>query len=147
VAAAVVGLTSGCTVEARGVMGIGVGADGDPVAFLQVCSDHIDGATAYVTDSDHRGSWTADPAATGFATWSLLDGGDGWSVAEPFVAPEPGQVYSLYGWTRDNSSSATSVSFTAADLAGMKPGQVRYNDVTVVTTVEEFRQHACDPYR
>jgi hypothetical protein len=157
VAVATALVTTGCTVEARAVAGVGVGMDGEPVGFLQVCSEHIDGATVYQTDQDHLGTWTVKPAAKGFATWSFAVGGDGWTVTEPFATLKPGQTYHLYGWTKDNSSSADSVVFSPTDLAAMKPGQVRYwsgrsdasgnNDLEVVTSVAQFQQHACDRYR
>ena len=147
-------VTTGCTVEARAVAGVGVGPDGGPVGFLQVCSEHIDGATVYQTDTDHLGTWAPTPAATGFATWSLAGGGNGWTVTEPFASLKAGQTYHLYGWTTDNTSSAVAVDFTVADLTAMKPGQVRYlsghadssgnNDLEVVTSVAQFQQHACD---
>ena len=147
-------VTTGCTVEARAVAGVGVGAEGGPVGFLQVCSEHIDGATVYQTDNHHLGTMAATPAATGFATWSLASGGSGWTVTEPFASLQAGQTYHLYGWTRDNTSSAVAVDFTVSDLTAMKPGQVRYqsrraessgnNDLEVVTSVAQFQQHACD---
>lgn len=147
-------VTTGCTVEARAIAGVGVGADGGPVGFLQVCSDHIDAATVYQTDKDHLGTWTVTPAATGFATWPLASGGNGWAVTEPFANLKAGQTYHLYGWTKDNTSSAVAVDFTVADLAAMKPGQVRYpagradssgtHSFEVVTSVARFQQHACD---
>ena len=148
---------AGCTVESRAVAGVGVGADGNPIGFLQVCSEHIDGATVYQTDADHLGMWTIKPAANGFTTWSFANGGNGWKVSNPFVRLASGQSYTLYGWTEDSTSSADSVDFTLAELTKMKPGQVRYwsghsdasgiNDLEVTTTVADFKQHACDRYR
>jgi hypothetical protein len=149
--------TAGCTVESRAVAGVGVGADGSPIGYLKVCSEHIDGATVYQTDDDHLGKWTVKPSATGFATWSFAYGGNGWTVSDAFVRLPPEQTYSLYGWTDDNTSSADAVDFTLAGLASMKPGQVRYwfrgadpdgkQDGYVVTSVEQFRAHACDGLR
>ena len=46
--------TGGCTVPAVGAVGIGVDANGDPVGFVQVCRDHIDGATIYLSTDDAR---------------------------------------------------------------------------------------------
>ena len=113
-----------------GRSGVGVGTDGRPVGFLRVCS---------------------------YATWSVDSGGNGWAVTKPFATLKPGQAYHLYGWTNDNTSPADPVDFTAADLAAMKPGQVRYRsgranatgdkDLEVVTTAVQFQQHACDRYR
>ena len=148
---------AGCTVPINAVAGVGVGDDGQPLGMIEVCSEHIDGSSVYQTQDDHLGSWEAKPAATGFTSWSLADGGNGWRVTEAFAPLKPGQNYTLYGWTNDNSSSAADVDFTTADLANMKPGQVRYwsgklNDAGTkgiydVTTVEQFRAHACDRYR
>lgn len=156
-AAAVALVTTGCTVESRAIAGVGVGTDGAPVGFLQVCSEHIDGASIYQTDKDHLGTWTVKPAATGFATWSLASGGNGWTVTEPFASLKSGQTYTMFGWTNDNTSAADGVEFTTANLATMKPGQVRYwfrgadpegkQDGYVVTSVEQFQRNACDGLR
>jgi hypothetical protein len=75
VAGAVVLLTAGCTVPGVAVSGIGVDTQGNPVGYLQVCQDHIDGATVYIDDTHKFGNWESVPAATGFATWSLADPG------------------------------------------------------------------------
>ncbi len=146
---------SGCTVPATGLAGIGTGADGSPVGFLEVCGGHIDGATVYQTDNDHLGSWSVKPAASGYTSWSLRSGGDGWTATEPFVPLHPHQTYSLYGWTNDNSSSADAVEFTSADLASIPHGQVRYwsgslkdngDGIYIVGTVDQFKKLACQLY-
>jgi hypothetical protein len=148
----ITGLLSGCTVPMTAVAGVGMGADGRPLGVIQVCSSHIDGATVYQTDSDHLGSWTSRPAASGFTRWSLDDGGAGWLVTEPFASLQQGQTYNLYGWTEANSASTVAVHFTMTDLARLLPGQVRYTagssdargDLEVTVTEAYFKQHACD---
>ena len=152
VSAAAVAVMSGCTVPPVAVTGISIGPDGQPIGVLQGCSQHIDGATVYQTDTDHLGSWGIKPAATGFTTWSLLRGGTGWTVTEPLVAIKPDQTFTLYGWTKDNSSAAIPVDFTAADLVALRPAQVRvwsgkissHGDVEATLSIEQFKKNACD---
>lgn len=36
----------------------------------------------------------------------------------------PGRIYSLYGWTHDNSWSTVNVDFTLDDVTALKPGRV-----------------------
>jgi hypothetical protein len=139
---------SGCTVESHAALGFGVASDGTPVGFLQVCSEHIDGVTVYKTDRDHIGTWTVQPSAVGFATWSLVSGGNGWTVTEA-LALKPGQSYHSYGWTNDNSSSAAGPDITSEQLAAMTPGQVLWDgqDGGQVTSLPDFKAHACDRYQ
>jgi hypothetical protein len=74
-------LLAGCTVPVVGLAGIGVDAKGAPVGYLQVCQDHLDGATVYTDGKeDDQGSWKASPAVSGFARWSLTDPGEGWTT-------------------------------------------------------------------
>jgi hypothetical protein len=154
VAGSAVLLTAGCTVPESAVAGIGVDTQGNPVGYLKVCHEHIDGATVYIDDAHTFGSWESAPSATGFATWSLATPSGTWKVDAPLAKLKPRTTYNLYGWTNDNSSSAAAVSFTLEDLAVMKPGQVRYwagtstadgmNDVYSIASEDEFRRTACN---
>ncbi|MGN6246233.1 MAG: hypothetical protein ACTHQ3_21500 [Motilibacteraceae bacterium] len=146
-------VVTACTVEEGAVAGIGVDAQGRPVGYLQVCRGHVDGATVYRDDGDERalGSWTAAAPVTGSAVWSLTDPQPG-SADRPERPLEPLETdvtYALYGWTRDNSRSAQSVSFTPAQLAALRPGQVRYAPTDrgdggeKVVSLAEFHRSAC----
>ena len=59
-------------------------------------------------------------------------------------------TYGLYGWTKDNSWSSSSVSFTLTDRDRLTPGTVRYDDVSdngdesaVTVPLGEFKAKAC----
>lgn len=145
VAAAAVLVTAGCTVPQVGDVGIGVDDKGDPVGYLQVCQDHIDGTTIYIDDAHTYGSWTASPAVTGPSTWSLKDPSGVWKAEDPLHKLKPRTTYTMYGWTTDSSSSAAAVDFTIEQLAAMKPGQV-WTGAEVVTE-DKFRQTACLRFR
>jgi hypothetical protein len=63
---------AGCTVPAGGAMGMTVDAEGQPVAVVQMCEGHIDGATVYIPEDDPEneqtlGVWRVEPALTGFS--------------------------------------------------------------------------------
>lgn len=147
-------LLAGCTVPVVGLAGIGVDGRGAPVGYLQVCQDHLDGATVYTDGKDDdQGSWKTSPAVTDFARWSLTDPGEGWTVETAIGQLKPGVNYILYGGTKDNSSSAAGVMFTKEDLVDLKPGQVLYpsgkanaagpEDYSTVGSESEFRTNAC----
>jgi hypothetical protein len=163
---AVLGPLSGCTVAVAGVTGITVTEDGAPLGVMLVCHDHIDGATLYDSgaDSDYDpdedepsepddlGTWSRRKPATGFTVWSLRTGGRGWSADTPVAALDPHRTYSLYGWTHDNSWSTIDVTFTAAQLARLEPGQVRYykgegagtdRDGYATVSMDTFRSEGC----
>ncbi|MDX3529662.1 hypothetical protein P1P75_25425 [Streptomyces sp. ID05-39B] len=145
-----------------GTTGVTVTEDGRPVGVLTTCHDHIDGAMLYEDGAEDRSGtvaqWSRTPPAEGLLTWPLTTegggGGGGWSVDDPMPAAlERGRTYSLYGWTSDNSWSTAHVTFTLADLAALRPGQVRYfagddapgadRDGRRTASMEEFRTDAC----
>jgi hypothetical protein len=154
---AVLGSLTGCTVPVAGVTGIAVSEDGRPLGVMLVCHDRIDGATLYDADhegagSDALGTWSRRKPVTGFTTWSLETGGRGWTADVPAAAFAAHHTYVLYGWTRNNSWSTAHVDFTAAQFAGLEPGQVRYfkgegagtdRDGYATVSMEDFRSDGC----
>ncbi|MEU1187526.1 hypothetical protein [Streptomyces sp. NPDC005859] len=156
--AAVLASLTGCTVPVAGGTGITVAEDGQPVGVLMVCHHHIDAAILYTRgsgdESEDVGSWRRTEPATGYVTWPLHTGGEGWSVDRAMpTALERQRTYVLYGATEDDSWSTADVSFTLADLAALTPGQVRYfagdvrgadADGYATASIEEFRTDACE---
>jgi hypothetical protein len=148
--------TSGCTVPVDAVAGVSVTEDGRLLGVMMVCGHRIDGATLYVESDDvdkavEVGSWTADrPLGAGLTTWPLDAPAAGWTATRPLAALDARTTYALYGWTKDNSWSASSVSFTPSDLDRLAPGQVRYLEISdkgdesaVTVTKAEFAARAC----
>ncbi|WP_406416138.1 hypothetical protein OH809_40130 [Streptomyces sp. NBC_00873] len=128
--------TSGCTVPVDAVAGISVTGDGHLVGVMMICGHHIDGATLYVDSTEVKsqtkmGSWTADrPLTAGLVTWLLDAPAVGWTATKPLAPLTAGTTYALYGWTKDNSWSSASVSFTLTDWDRLTPGRVRYDDLS-----------------
>ncbi|MDX3752347.1 hypothetical protein [Streptomyces sp. AK08-02] len=151
-ACAALAATSGCTVAVDAVAGISVTDDGHLVGVMMVCGHHIDGATLYVDsdDTDKQvtvGSWTAArPLKSGLATWTLDTPAAGWTATTPLKPLTAKTTYMLYGWTKDNSWSSSSVSFTLPDRDRLTPGTVRYegDESSVTVPVAEFKARACE---
>ncbi|MEW2623346.1 hypothetical protein [Streptomyces sp. NPDC048106] len=148
--------TSGCTVPVDAVAGISVTADGHLLGVMVVCGHQIDGATLYVESDDvdkqkEVGSWTADrPLTRGLTTWTLDSPAAGWTATRPLAPLTTKTTYTLYGWTKDNSGSASGISFTLADRDRLTPGKVRYDSVSdsgddaeITVPMAEFRARAC----
>jgi hypothetical protein len=148
--------TSGCTVPVDAVAGISVTEDGRLLGVMRVCGHRIDGATLYVESDDvdkevDVGSWTAArPLDAGLTTWTLDAPAVGWTATRPLGPLDARTTYALYGWTKDNSWSASSVSFTPSDLDRLAPGKVRYIEISdkgdesaVTVTMAEFAARAC----
>ncbi|WP_329237940.1 hypothetical protein [Streptomyces canus] len=148
--------TSGCTVPVDAVAGISVTGDGHLLGVMMVCGHHIDGATLYVDSDDVDkqvtvGSWTAGrPLATGLATWTLDSPAAGWTATRPLAPLTAKTTYTLYGWTKDDSWSANSVSFTLSDRDRLTPGKVRYEKISdngdaseATLPIAEFKARAC----
>ncbi|WP_234020837.1 hypothetical protein [Streptomyces sp. 142MFCol3.1] len=147
---------SGCTVPVDAVAGISVTGDGRLLGVMMVCGHQIDGATLYVdnVDVDKKvtvGSWTADrPVETGLATWTLDSPAVGWTATRSLAPLTTRTTYTLYGWTKDNSWSSSSVSFTLAERDRLTPGKVRYHNISddgdesaVTVSMTEFKAKAC----
>ena len=164
VSLAVVGaaLLSGCTVPVAALAGIGVDADGNLIGYVRVCDESIDGATLYydvssqgatVATSVEVGRWEAQPPVEGNSEWSPSDPDGGWTSSTPVEPLEPSREYTLYGWTKDNTVSASGVTFTLADVAVLQPGQVLHwsgrsggnpeRDVNEVSSRTDFEATAC----
>ncbi|WP_245237452.1 hypothetical protein RFN58_35230 [Streptomyces iakyrus] len=148
--------SSGCSVPVDAVAGISVTGDGRLLGVMMVCGHRIDGATLYVDGDDADkavtvGSWTADrPLAAGLTTWTLDSPSPGWTATRSLTPLTAKTTYALYGWTKDNSWSSGSFSFTLTDRDRLTPGTVRYDDVsangdfsTVTVPVAEFKAKAC----
>ncbi|MFQ3563065.1 hypothetical protein QZN11_40520 [Streptomyces gramineus] len=148
--------TSGCTVPVDAVAGISVTGDGHLLGVMMVCGHHIDGATLYVNSDDVNkqvtiGSWTADrPLAPGLAAWSLDSPAPGWTATRPLTPLTAKTTYAFYGWTKDSSWSANSVSFTLSHRDRLTPGNVRYEEISdkgdaseVTLPIAEFKARAC----
>ncbi|MEU4094067.1 hypothetical protein [Streptomyces sp. NPDC026673] len=155
--AAGLGLLSGCVAATTGVMGITVTGDGKPLGVMLVCDGRVERVTLHDADKEiskrvHLAAWSRGKPVGGFSVWSLESGGKGWSVHKPMADLEPGRTYTLYGWTGDPDSTTDGVDFTLAQLAQLRPGQVRYykgegagadrNGYATVST-GEFRSEAC----
>ncbi|MER8041861.1 hypothetical protein [Streptomyces sp. NPDC094032] len=162
--AAAAPLLAGCSVPVVGLTGVTVSKDGQPMGVVLVCDDRIDSAVFHpeepaepedpeaetAAEPEYTDRWSAAAPVEDFATWPLASptGGAGWTPEKPPRPLRPGQVYTLYGATRDNSSSTDPHSFTLADLTKLTPDQVRYTDPDTGTartaTVADFRAHACE---
>jgi hypothetical protein len=148
--------TSGCTVPVDAVAGISVTGDGHLLGVMMVCGHRIDGATLYVDSDDANktvtvGSWTADrPLRAGLTTWTLDSPAAGWTATRSLTPLTAKTTYALYGWTKDNSWSSSSISFTPSDRDRLTPGKVRYDKISdngdeseVTVPIAEFKARAC----
>ncbi|MFD5541410.1 hypothetical protein ACFWIJ_27205 [Streptomyces sp. NPDC127079] len=147
---------SGCTVPVDAVAGVSVTQNGHLLGVMMICGHQIDGATLYVDSADVDksvtvGSWTVDhPLTPGIATWTLDSPAVGWTATGPLAPLTAKTTYALYGWTKDNSWSSRSISFTLTDQDRLTAGRVRYDKIsdngdesTVTVPMAEFKATAC----
>jgi hypothetical protein len=157
-----------CSPATTAVMGVSVDAAGGLVGVVAVCSGHTDEARltvwkmpAYTAPSSPApdtlttGEWQTDRPATDVSQWSLTTGAP-WTTTQSIRLVE-GFTYELTGIGRGpnkvgNESRASGITFTLADVAALKPGQVRYaagvdekslDSVPAVVNIQDFRATVC----
>jgi hypothetical protein len=74
-------------------------------------------------------------------------------VLVPLHDLTPQREYTLHGWTNDNRWSAGGVTFTVAEIARLKPGQILHwsgrnggrpeRDLNDVSSLADFEVSAC----
>jgi hypothetical protein len=140
---------SACTVTPYGQIAIGMGPNNELVAFVVMCSHHIDGATVYFDTSHDQavvGQWAATSPVTGISAFPMVKGGNGWKPTMMFGPLIPGEIYRIYGWSKDDSASAGGPTFTAKELSILKPWQVwTYGpgDKEQAVSLNYFVTHVC----
>ena len=138
------GMCAACTPRGVGATGVGLTGEGDPLGFLYVYEESIDGVTLYQQESEaEAGFWAAPDPVWGAAQWRL-DSTSDWDDAAEAVTIAEDEVYAMYGWTDDNSVSTGAVTFTQDDLQDLRPGQVLWGESGTVTSLEQFKAKACD---
>lgn len=144
---------SGCSPVTEGVVGLTVDTAGNPVALLAPCDTNALGG-----EVDDVGITRLIPGERGadawdrIARWGDLDlASDGELIEFPLdVALEPGQEYLLWadepGQLLGPAVQLAAVDFTAAEVAGLAPGEVLANLAPPLdrTSVAEFAASACD---
>jgi hypothetical protein len=141
---------AGCTAAERGLVGISVDPDGEPVAVFEPCENRVAGVAVVEVDPDGRAvnrlSRVELDASEDVREYALL-GGD--------VEIAAGQRYELAAWAEgtaawpfNSGANLISVWFEASDFARLEPGKVMYRDPDrstgfLIGDLEEFRTDAC----
>src|SRR5450756_270366 len=101
---------TGCSPRQVAMLGVGVDADGSPIAYLKVCSDHIDTLAIVEDDGGRVAEWAAPRRITDSASIHLLDGTPDWRVVTALPDLKPDTGYLLAGWSTGEYNSAATVS-------------------------------------
>lgn len=149
-------LTTGCTAEITGLAGVSVDERGNPIAVIVACKGTYD--TANLEDLSNVSAtrlnivkeWSFSAART--VRWNILESP---TATHPKPAGtielNPKVPYDLSAFSRDEQTTSVGVTFTAADLARLRPGQVSYfkenesagTGTYVVTDATKFESLAC----
>jgi hypothetical protein len=146
----------GCTVPLAGEVAVGLSSAGAPAVAIAICDHHIDGVSI-APDGDDDAPKLAElhfePAlAAGVSQWSLVSDGTGHSgeLSTPLDVSAISRTTKLlpWGWTDDDSYSLDGPTFTASDLAALKPGQfIAYKGessaVTVIPDIAQWATQVC----
>jgi hypothetical protein len=136
------GATS-CTVPTYGITGVVVDNSGRLTAALSWCDGHPPDTLIVYFDGPGRssidvGRFSVTGKLTGTYTEVPLQAGQsGWKADIPLPpALDPARTYHMYGGTKNNSSSTSTVTFTVASLRGLPPGSIR-----IISNREEVNQY------
>lgn len=141
--------TAGCiapSTDITGAVGVTVDDAGHPVVVAEVCSGDVAHVAVHGPNRGERpnevlASFTAGPAATGPFTLDLADPGAGWT-GDPLPLPLGPELHAVSaGGTGDTALSGAT--FTAAELADLRPGQVLSERSEEPQDAEAFAQLAC----
>jgi hypothetical protein len=147
-------LTTGCSAEVTGLAGVSVDERGNPIAVAVACTGRFDGAIledvsnlAAITTAK---KWSFSAART--TRWNIVQ-------SPTATNPKPGGTlalnpevrYNLTASSKDQQTRSLDVTFMVADLARLRPGQVRYfkenqsagTGEYVVVDATEFESLAC----
>ncbi len=151
-------LTSACTVETGGSVGLTRDAEGHLLAVVVVCQGYIDGLTLYRDDtsnpdsrSNDRGEWVSDSPIKTEASLDLSAPGPGWTSVKSLEPLDPAQEFRIYGWTHKNRWSAGGPTFRVSDIARLDRGHILVDPSTAnekrtrdgLVPIAEFRALAC----
>ncbi len=145
-------VVAGCynATEIAGVNGVTVDAQNRPVLLVVVCRGYIDGVNVYgahqgddKTKQQPIGRWESALKAAGQQRELpvLSPSPPGWTVIKAPPMLREGVSYAAIGFTNDTKWEARQLNFTLAQLAGLSPGQVLYENQ--VTSREHFNEEAC----
>jgi hypothetical protein len=146
--------TTGCTAEFTGLAGVSVDERGTPIAVVVACKGNFDGASLEdVSNFDVISvvrEWSFGAART--VRWNIVESPTA-THPKPAGTMElnPKVPYDLSAFSRDEQTRSVGVTFTVADLARLRPGQVRYfkenesggTGKYVVADVSKFESLAC----
>ncbi|MFI1195473.1 hypothetical protein ACH4T9_19745 [Micromonospora sp. NPDC020750] len=133
------GLTS-CTPEIKGITGLTMDADGQPLAALAWCADRPPDVVLLLAEED---SSSPDPSdvPTPSTNWHWperrhavpRDATSPTTVRlvgfPPGDATDPHAAFRLFGIASNKSFASRSVTFRLAELAGLRPGSVLITDI------------------
>lgn len=147
-------LATGCTAEVNGVAGVSVDERGGAIAVVVACQGKFDGAT--LEDLTEPATitivreWSFDASKT--RRWDIVESP---TATNPkprgALVLKPSVAYHLTASSRDEQTTSGSITFTAVDLARLRPGQIRYFQENasggtgryVVVNAAEFESLAC----
>jgi hypothetical protein len=147
-------LTTGCTAEVTGLAGVSVDERGNPIAVVVACTGKFDGAILEdVSDLDAittARKWSFSAARA--MQWNIVQSPTATNPKpEGTLALDPKVQYNLTASSKDQQTRSSDVTFTVADLARLRPGQVRYFNENqsggtaeyVVVDATEFESRVC----
>jgi len=144
--------TSGCIgsdTDINGVMGVGVDEGGRPVLVGEVCHGvvvrvDVSGPNRGDQPNEQLADLTAEEPVTGSFTLDPADPGAGWT-GRPLALPLGPELHIAYASGGEEADSQLGqVTFTAADLAALRPGQVLSERSDGPVDAEAFADLACD---
>jgi hypothetical protein len=129
---------------------------GHPEGVLVSCQHRIDGVSLYWPGGPQHGDapsallgeWRVSAKPHQVLRWRLdsVTPGSGVTVMQGLKPAQRDREYSIYGWTDDNSTSASGPDFRFADLPSLQPGELLVasdRGAHKRLTLRQLRDRAC----
>jgi hypothetical protein len=142
-----------CSPGLSGAIGLSVDDAGRTIVVLRDCKGDIDDLELFQLGTPRTAgdtllvSWSNRRSPKGIVQFPLVEGAGEWKPTSPVPDLDPSRFYELRGWKKGRSSKAISVTFTAAELKDLAPGQILQwkagPATSEILTLDEFTPDDC----
>lgn len=153
-------LTSACSPDAAGEVGLTIDGQGRLVALIAVCHGYLDGVSLYRSDtnnsddaSNDRGEWQHSGRIKFDARLTMEAPEESWTPTTRLRPLEADHRFTVYAWTKSSDWTAGGPGFRVSDLRRLdayhvlmlRSSEEEEKSVSPFAPVSRFHDLACGP--